>query len=226
MCPLENWLDDDLLQAIAEEINLSETAFFVSSVKGFNLRWFTPIKKVVLCGHVRLAKAHIIFESLGFTELVITFETRSGDLFVKKRGSLLQMDFPANKLTACEISEGLVQGFGVRPIEVLAGNDYMVVFDSEAQLVLRGVIVIAPGTDVDFVSRFFATKIGIPEDPVTGAAHCKLAPYWAGKLGKNTLSARQVSKRGGNLACEVKNDRVVLSRSAVTFMEAEIAYYT
>ncbi|WP_431065879.1 PhzF family phenazine biosynthesis protein [Methylotuvimicrobium sp.] len=111
MCPLKNWLDDDLLQAIAEEINLSETAFFVPSAKGFNLRWFTPIKKVVLCGHASLAKAHIIFESLGFTELVITFETRSGDLFVKKRGSLLQMDFPANKLTACEISEALVQCF-------------------------------------------------------------------------------------------------------------------
>ena len=231
VCPLESWLDDDLLQAIAEENNLSETAFFVPSAKGFSLRWFTPVKEVDLCGHATLATAHIIFESLGFTESVITFETRSGDLFVKKQGRLLQMDFPAYKLTACEIPETLVQGLGVRPIEVLA------VFDSEAtvraitpnyvllgQLDLRGVIVTAPGTDVDFVSRFFAPKIGIPEDPVTGAAHCKLAPYWAGKLGKNTLTARQVSKRGGNLACEVKIDRVVLSGSAVTFMEAEIAF--
>jgi len=237
VCPLEKWLDDDLLQAIAEENNLSETAFFVPSAKGFSLRWFTPFKEVDLCGHATLATAHIIYESLGFTGTVISFETRSGDLFVKKQGSVLQMDFPAYKLTACEIPETLVQGLGVRPIEVLADDDYLAVFDSEATvraitpnhallglLDLRGVIVTAPGADVDFVSRFFAPKIGIPEDPVTGAAHCKLAPYWAGKLGKNTLSARQVSKRGGNLACEVKNDRVVLSGSAVTFMEAEIAF--
>ena len=237
VCPLEKWLDDDLLQAIAEENNLSETAFFVPSAKGFSLRWFTPFKEVDLCGHATLATAHIIYESLGFTGTVITFETRSGDLFVKKQGSVLQMDFPAYKLTACEIPETLVQGLGVRPIEVLADDDYLAVFDSEATvraitpnhallglLDLRGVIVTAPGADVDFVSRFFAPKIGIPEDPVTGAAHCKLAPYWAGKLGKNTLSARQVSKRGGNLACEVRTDRVVLSGSAVTFMEAEIAF--
>jgi PhzF family phenazine biosynthesis protein len=235
VCPLEKWLDDDLLQAIAEENNLSETAFFVPSAKGFHLRWFTPLKEVDLCGHATLATAHIIFESLGFTESVITFETRSGDLFVQKQAGLLQMDFPANKLTLCEISDTLVQGLGVRPVEVLADDDYLAVFDSEAtvraitpnqallsQLDLRGVIVTAPGADVDFVSRFFAPKIGIPEDPVTGAAHCKLAPYWAGKLGKNTLSARQISKRGGNLICEVKTDRVILSGNAVTFMAAEI----
>jgi PhzF family phenazine biosynthesis protein len=216
---------------------LSETAFFVPNAKGFNLRWFTPVKEVDLCGHATLATAHVIFEALGFTESVITFETRSGDLFVKKQGNLLQMDFPAYKLTTCEIPEALVQGLGVRPIEVLADDDYLAVFDSEAtiraitpnhallgQLNLRGVIVTAPGTDVDFVSRFFAPKIGIPEDPVTGAAHCKLAPYWAGKLGKNILFARQVSKRGGSLVCEVRADRVVLSGSAVTFMEAEIAF--
>src|SRR5690606_789536 len=232
---LEKWLDDDLLQAIAEENNLSETAFFVPSAKGFHLRWFTPLNEVDLCGHATLATAHIIFESLGFTESVITFETRSGDLFVQKQAGLLQMDFPANKLTLCEISDTLVQGLGVRPVEVLADDDYLAVFDREAtvraitpnqallsQLDLRGVIVTAPGADVDFVSRFFAPKIGIPEDPVTGAAHCKLAPYWAGKLGKHTLSARQISKRGGNLICEVKTDRVVLSGNAVTFMAAEI----
>lgn len=235
--PLESWLNDDLLQAIAEENHLSETAFFVPSTKGFSLRWFTPIKEVDLCGHATLAAAHVIFEFLGFAESVITFETRSGDLRVKKQGNSLQMDFPAYKLSTCEIPEILIQGLGVRPIELLADNDYLAVFDSEATvraikpnhallelLELRGVIVTAPGTDVDFVSRFFAPKIGIPEDPVTGAAHCKLAPYWAEKLGKNTLSARQVSKRGGNLACEVKADRVILSGSAVTFMEAEIAF--
>ncbi|ALP54142.1 isomerase [Candidatus Tenderia electrophaga] len=237
VCPLENWLDDNLLQAIAAENNLSETAFFVRSAKGYNLRWFTPVNEVDLCGHATLAAAHVIFEFLSFTESVITFETRSGDLFVKKQGCLLQLDFPAYKLTACEIPETLVQALGVRPIEVLADDDYLAVFDSEAtvraitpnyallnQLDLRGVIVTAPGNDVDFVSRFFAPKIGIPEDPVTGAAHCTLAPYWAAKLGKNTLHATQVSKRGGKLTCEVKKDRVLLSGSAVTFMEADIVF--
>jgi PhzF family phenazine biosynthesis protein len=216
---------------------LSETAFFVPSAKGFNLRWFTPVKEVDLCGHATLATAHVIFEALGFPGSVITFEMRSGDLFVRKQGSLLQMDFPAYSLSACEISDALVQGLGVRPIEVLAGVDYLAVFDSEATvraimpnhallclLDLHGVIVTAPGTDVDFVSRFFAPRLGIPEDPVTGAAHCMLAPYWAAKLGRNTLSARQVSRRGGILGCEVTADRVVLSGSAVTFMEAEIAF--
>lgn len=237
VCPLESWLDDDLLQSIAEENNLSETEFFVPTAKGFSLRWFTPTQEVELCGHATLATAHVIFESLGFSESVITFETLSGDLFVKKHGSVLQMDFPASRLTARDISEDLVKALGVSPVEVLTHNDYVAVFDSEAivrniapdqallsLLDLRGVIVTAPGSEVDFVSRFFAPKVGIPEDLVTGAAHCKLAPYWAEKLGKNSLSARQVSKRGGNVECVVKDDRVLLSGNAVTFMKAEITF--
>ncbi|MBN47038.1 MULTISPECIES: PhzF family phenazine biosynthesis protein [unclassified Methylophaga] len=237
VCPLEYWLEDELLQSIAEENNLSETAFFVPSAKGFSLRWFTPTKEVELCGHATLATAHVIFESLGFSESSIAFETLSGDLFVKKHGDCLQMDFPASPLTSCDISEALVNALGVRPEEVWADNDYVAVFENEAtirniipdqallgSLDLRGVIVTAPGGEVDFVSRFFAPKVGIPEDPVTGAAHCKLAPYWAGRLSKNRLTARQISKRGGNVECEVKNDRVLLSGSAVTFMEAEINF--
>lgn len=237
VCPLDNWLDDGLLQAIAEENNLSETAFFVPSAKGFDLRWFTPVREVDLCGHATLATAHVIFEILGYAESTITFGTRSGDLIVKKQGNLLQMDFPARPPTSCEISETLLQGIGVRPIEVLAADDYIAVLDSEAavraitpnhallnQLDLRGVIATAPGFDVDFVSRFFAPKFGVPEDPVTGSAHCELAPYWASKLGKNTLSAKQVSKRGGTLTCEVLGNRVLLTGGAVTFMEAEIAF--
>ncbi len=237
VCPLESWLDDGILQAIAEENNLSETAFFVPSEKGFELRWFTPVKEVDLCGHATLASAHVIFEILGYTKLTITFETRSGDLFVERHGKLLKMDFPARPPAPCMLSEILLKGLGQRPVEVLAANDYMAVFDSEAtvraitpdqsllsQLDLRGVIATARGTDVDFVSRFFAPKSGIPEDPVTGSAHCTLAPYWANKLGKNILSARQVSKRGGNIACEVNSGRVMLSGYAVTFMEAEIAF--
>jgi PhzF family phenazine biosynthesis protein len=237
VCPLESWLDDRVLQAIAEENNLSETAFFVPSDKGFKLRWFTPVNEVDLCGHATLATAHVIFEHLGYSKPAITFETRSGELFVEKKRGALEMNFPARPPTSRKISEILAQGLGQRPIEVLAADDYMAVFNCEAtvraitpnqalleQLDLRGVIVTAPGTDVDFVSRFFAPKLGVPEDPVCGSAHCELAPYWANKLGKNPLTAKQVSKRGGNINCEVKADRVFLSGGAVTFMEAEIAF--
>lgn len=235
--PLSSWPDDSLLQAIAEENNLSETAFFVSSEKGFKLRWFTPVKEIDLCGHATLATAHVIFEILGYSKQVITFETRSGELFVEKKGKRLEMNFPACPPTPHEISETLTKGLGQRPIEVLAADDYLALYDSEAivraitpnqvllcQLDLRGVIITAPGTDVDFVSRFFAPKFGIPEDPVTGSAHCTLAPYWANKLGKKILTARQVSRRGGNIICEVKTDRVLISGCAVTFMEAEISF--
>jgi PhzF family phenazine biosynthesis protein len=237
VCPLESWLDDSLLQSIAEENNLSETAFFVPSENGFKLRWFTPVNEVDLCGHATLATAHVIFEILGYSKQAITFETRSGKLFVEKKGKSLEMNFPACPPAPREISETLAEGLGQRPIEVLAADDYMAVFDNETtvraitpnqtllgQLDLRGVIITAPGTDVDFVSRFFAPKLGVPEDPVCGSAHCELAPYWANKLGKNILTAKQVSKRGGNITCEVKADRVFLSGRAVTFMEGEIAF--
>ena len=237
VCPLDSWLDDGLMQAIAEENNLSETAFFVPSDKGFALRWFTPVKEVDLCGHATLATAHIIFEKLGYAKPVITFETRSGDLFVSRKGTQLEMDFPACPLVPCALPAMLAEGLGQRPLEVLAADDYVAVFDSEATvraitpnqallalLDLRCVVITAPGAEVDFVSRVFGPKFGIPEDPVTGSSHCELAPYWAAKLGKTTLSARQVSRRGGNLTCEVKADRVRLTGSAVTFMEADIAF--
>jgi len=237
VCLLDSWLDDSLLQAIAQENNLSETAFFVPAPTGFELRWFTPVDEVDLCGHATLATAYVIFEKLGYDKAVIAFATRSGDLFVKRRGDRLQMDFPACPPAACGIPETLVRGLGgARPIEVLADADYMAVFANEAairairpdhtllsQLDLRGVIITAPGDDVDFVSRFFAPRLGVPEDPVTGSAHCELAPYWAGRLGKNTLSAKQLSRRGGNLACEVSGERVLISGSAVMFMQAEIS---
>lgn len=236
VCPLESWLDDDLLHAIAAENNLSETAFFVPSDKGYTLRWFTPVKEVDLCGHATLAAAHVLYEKLGYAREVITFATRSGDLYVKKKGQQFEMDFPASTPAPCTFPDLLVEGLGCRPLEVLAADDYLAVFDSEAtvraivpnqallsQLDLRCVVITAPGTEVDFVSRVFGPKFGISEDPVTGSAHCELAPYWAKKLGKNRLSARQVSKRGGNLLCEVKADRVLLTGHAVTFMEADIS---
>lgn len=234
--PLSSWLEDSVLQAIAEENNLSETAFFVESGTGFKLRWFTPVKEVDLCGHATLATAHVIFNILGFPRPIITFETRSGELLVAKRGDHLEMDFPSSPPRPCAPSEALVRGLGQTPVEILASEDYLVALDSEesvraivpdqgllAKLDLRGVIVTAPGADVDFVSRFFGPKYGIPEDPVTGSAHCALTPYWAGRLGKNNLRAKQVSKRGGTLACELRGDRVLLSGQAVTFMEAEIS---
>lgn len=235
VCPLASWLSDEILQAIAQENNLSETAFFVPSDNGFELRWFTPVKEVDLCGHATLATAHILFEALGYPRQAITFKTRRGELIVEQKGKLLEMDFPAYPPMPHKLCETLITGLGQRPIEILIADDYLAVFDSEAtihaitpnltllcELDLRGVIITAPGTDVDFVSRFFAPKFGIPEDPVTGSAHCALAPFWAEKLGKSILTARQLSKRGGDITCEMKADRVLLSGSAVTYMEAEI----
>ncbi len=238
VCPLEHWLDDGLLQAIAEENNLSETAFFVPSARGFELRWFTPVKEIDLCGHATLASAHVLFEILGHTKPMATFETKSGDLFVRKNGALIEMDFPANPPVACNaVPELLRASLSRTPTEVLVADVYVAVFDSEtavrsirpdhsllSHLDLRAVIVTAPGEDVDFVSRYFSPKMGIPEDPVTGAAHCKLAPYWAKRLGKERLTARQVSRRGGELICEMKNDRVLISGAAVTVMETRLSF--
>ena len=234
--PLASWLDDAVLQAIAEENNLAETAFFVPSAKGFHLRWFTPTTEVDLCGHATLATAHVLFEHLGHAELAITFETRSGDLVVQRQGKRLVMDFPTRPPSSCTPPEPLLKGLGQPPVDVLAADDYVVVFDSEAvirsirpdygqlcTIDLRGVIVTAPGQEVDFVSRFFAPKYGIPEDPVTGSAHCALAPYWALRLGTTTLKAKQLSKRGGEVWCELHGNRVMLCGRAVTFLEAEFA---
>lgn len=251
--PLPSWPDDVLLQAIAQENNLSETAFFVplgdgsadgplgggsvsGSGDGFHLRWFTPVAEVDLCGHATLATAYVIFEKLGHLGDVVAFDTLSGRLLVAKKGTMLEMDFPARPPKPCSESAILSEALGRDPIETLASRDYMAVFDSEASvrsiepdhaLLLQldrdgGVIVTAPGDDVDFVSRFFAPKFGIPEDPVTGSAHCTLAPYWAERLGKNPLAAKQVSKRGGSLTCEVRDGRVLIAGRAVMFMEAEL----
>jgi len=235
VCPLEHWLDDALLQAIAEENNLSETAFFVPGQQGFELRWFTPVSEVDLCGHATLASAHVLFESLGYSEPVIQFQTRSGPLTVEKTDQGLAMDFPASIPKPAETPAALEKGLGRRPLEVLAAEDYLAVFEDESAvrglqpgftllgtLDLRGVIVTAPGQGTDFVSRFFAPKYGIPEDPVTGSAHCQLAPFWAGRLGKPALEARQVSRRGGRLQCRLSGSRIILVGSAVTFLEGMI----
>lgn len=234
VCPLEAWPDDALLQRIAEENNLSETAYFVPDGDGFALRWFTPVREVDLCGHATLASAHVLFDILGYAAARVRFATRSGDLFVRRGADgLLTMDFPVSRPRPCAPPPALLAGLGVQPLEVLAAEDYIAVLDSEAavrgvapdqarlaELDLRGVIVTARGTEADFVSRFFGPKYGIPEDPVTGSAHCALAPYWAARLGRDRLRARQVSRRGGNVLCELDGERVLLSGRAVTFMHA------
>lgn len=235
VCPLEHWLRDEVLQAIAEENHLSETAFFVPAGRAFELRWFTPLAEVDLCGHATLASAHVLFAILGYPESLIRFMTRSGELTVERRIDALAMDFPARPPAPCPVPELLAEALGAKPQEVLAADDYVAVYDSEAairalepdmsklqKLDRRGVCVTSRGLDVDFVSRFFAPRVGVPEDPVTGSAHCELTPYWAGRLGRSDLRARQVSRRGGELSCRLNGQRVTLEGRAVTFMQGEI----
>ena len=235
VCPLESWLADGLMQAIAAENNLSETAFFVPAGNGFELRWFTPVKEVDLCGHATLATAHVLYNHLGYEHPRIVFSTRSGDLRVARSGDGLTMDFPARRTKLCVMQDALEKALGKKPKALYSADDYMAVFSSEAEvralqpdmaalrgLDLRGVIATAPGDDVDFVSRFFAPGAGIPEDPVTGSAHCTLTPFWSRQLGKSRLSARQISARGGDLLCELRDDRVFISGTATTFLEGVI----
>jgi PhzF family phenazine biosynthesis protein len=236
VCPLENWLDDSLMQAIAMENNLSETAFFVPLQENYHIRWFTPVAEVDLCGHATLASAYSIFTYLDRSKNEVTFHSRSGPLSVSKQGDLLAMDFPSQPPSPCDPSPLLVEALGTKPVEVLSSEDYFVVLRSEKEIRnlqpdmgllgkvdLRGVIVTANGMHVDFVSRFFAPKYGVNEDPVTGSAHCALIPYWSKRLGKNDLEALQVSKRGGELFCRDKGDRVAIAGRAVSYMEGVIA---
>jgi PhzF family phenazine biosynthesis protein len=235
VCPLDRWPSDTDLQAIAEENNLSETAFYVPADAGFHLRWFTPKAEVDLCGHATLATAFVIFNFSDYADDTVKFETRSGELVVSKNNELLVMDFPSQPAKPCATPPLLVEGLGKTPIEVLSSEDYMAVLENEddvaalkpnfntlSKLDLRGVMVTAKGKDVDFVSRFFAPRYGINEDPVTGSAHCALTPYWADRLNKTKLSARQVSKRSGYIECELKGSRVFLSGKAVKYMEGKI----
>jgi predicted PhzF superfamily epimerase YddE/YHI9 len=233
--PLDTWLPDATLQAIAQENNLSETAFFVKEGAGWRLRWFTPAQEVDLCGHATLAAAHVLFHHLARGLGRVEFSSRSGPLGVTREGAWLVMDFPSRPPRAFTPPLELAQALGASPREVLASRDWVAVFDSEAQVralrpdlaLLAGldtfaVTVTAPGEDVDFVSRFFAPRVGVPEDPVTGSAHCSLVPYWAKRLGKTRLMARQVSARGGELRCEERGERVHLAGRAVLYLEGVI----
>ena len=235
VCALERWLPDPLLQAIAEENNLAETAFFVPEGDAFRLRWFTPVKEVELCGHATLASAAVLYDRLGYGGPEVRFATRSGELRVRQSGGGLCMTFPALAPAACGTPAALVSGLGLAPEETLAALDYIAVYASEeeiraivpdgtelSRLDRRGVVATAPGEHADFVSRFFAPKSGIPEDPVTGSAHCELAPFWGKRLGRTRLEARQLSARGGKLTCELAGAHVLLTGNAVHYMTATI----
>ena len=235
VCPLDSWLPEKQMQSIAMENNLSETAFFVQSGKEFKLRWFTPVSEVKLCGHATLASAHVLFCHLGYQKEKIVFSTKSGILKVKKFGSAYKMDFPVIRQKANKAPDELIRALGQKPDEVYGADDYLVVFKNEAivaglkpdysvlkKIPKRGVIVTAKGESCDFVSRFFVPKLGINEDPVTGSAHCQLTPFWAERLGKTKLFARQISKRGGSIACEMKGERVFLDGRAITFLQGDI----
>ena len=236
VCPLEQWLPDGLMQKIAAENNLSETAFFVPQADGYQLRWFTPTTEVDLCGHATLASAFVIAHILKPRIRRIAFTSKSGPLAVDVDGDLIRLDFPADPPRPVAAPPDLEQALGIKPREVLAARiKYLLVVASEAevrglspdmnalaQLKHQGVIVSALGGDCDFVSRFFAPKLGVPEDPVTGSAHCVLVPYWALRLGKNKLHARQLSARGGELFCEAHGERVWLSGRAVKYLEGII----
>jgi len=218
------------MQKIAASNNLSETAFFVPKDDHYELRWFTPKIEVDLCGHATLASAYVLFEHLDYEGESIIFRTQSGDLSVRKSESSFVMDFPSRPATQIDPPSHLKKGFSIQFENAYKSRDYLVVFDCEEsvrnlrpnfaeleQLDCTGIIVTAPGDEVDFVSRFFAPQAGILEDPVTGSAHCTLAPYWADRLGKTDLSARQVSARGGEIACRVVDDRVLIGGRAVLY---------
>ena len=237
ICPLTEWLPDDVMQKIAIENNLAETAFFVKTDNGYKLRWFTPEYEIDLCGHATLASAHILFSELGYTGDAIHFETvKAGILHVTRDADKYTMDFPSRPPIHIDAPVGLTEALSEKePVEVLRSRDYFIVYESEddirdispdffalSKMDTVGVIVTAPGKNVDFVSRFFAPGAGIPEDPVTGSAHCNLIPYWAKKLGKNKLHAYQLSARKGELWCELKGERVLMSGKAVSYLKGTI----
>jgi predicted PhzF superfamily epimerase YddE/YHI9 len=235
--PLTQWPGDDVMQKIAVENGLAETAFFVP-VGGdrHHLRWFTPGAEVDLCGHATLATAFVIFTQLGSSAARLTFDTRSGPLHVARcADGKLELDFPSRPAIPATPPSALLEGLGAAPVHYAQAQANLAVFTSAADVrALRpdfaalatleqyGTIVTAPGDDCDFVSRFFAPRVGVPEDPVTGSAHCVLTPYWAERLGKNKLHARQLSARGGQLWCELAGDRVKMAGHAVLYLHGEI----
>lgn len=236
VCPLEEWLPTEKMQNIALENNLSETAFFVINGSHYDIRWFTPSYEIDLCGHATLASAYVIFECLKLeTEMVEFHSHKSGGLSVEKKGEVFTLDFPSRPLSSCEAPAGLTEAIGKQPKEILKARDYFLVYENEREVLdispdfsallkidAHGFIITAPGYSSDFVSRFFAPEVGVFEDPVTGSSHCNLIPFWAERLGKDKLFAKQVSARGGELFCELKGDRVKIGGNASLYMKGEI----
>lgn len=237
VCPLNKWLNDDLMQKIAMENNLAETAFFVRQKDNYDIRWFTPKVEVDLCGHATLASAFVLFNFENHKDDIIHFNTlKSGILNVKKNGDLLTMDFPSDHIKQIELTDEIASAFNIKPISVFKGKtDLLLEFDNEEDIInlnpdfnivsgldARGIIVTAPGKDSDFVSRFFAPQVGVNEDPVTGSAHTTLTPFWSDKLGKNELTAIQLSERKGYLTCKYLGNRVEISGKCRLYLEGEI----
>ena len=238
VCPLDAWLDEATMQAIAAENNLSETAFMVPDGAGYGLRWFTPNVEVDLCGHATLAAAFVVFEDLRPGTDSVAFETKSGQLTVTREGEALVMDFPAQPASPASLPPVLATALGAEPAAVLAGADWIAVFEGADEVAdlqpdqalltaldRRGVVATAPGAsgDADYVLRFFAPKNAVPEDPVTGNVQTALAPYWAARLGKRRLAVRQLSARGGRMICEDRGERVSIAGRAVLYMDATIS---
>lgn len=236
VCPLNEWIADDLMQSIAAETNLADTTFYVPNGNGFDIRWFTPKVEVALCGHATLATAHVLFTHENYKGSEIVFQSKSGELRVTRNNDWYTLNFPEDTLTETEVTAVLTAGFNHKPIKAYKGKtDYILVFDNESQIKTmqpdfdkiakeecRGIIVTAKGNEVDFVSRFFGPQSGLPEDPVTGSAHTSLTPYWASVSGKTDFTAKQLSARGGFLKCTLNGNRVLISGQAKTFMQGEI----
>ena len=235
--PLEEWLSDKILQQIATENNLSETAFFVIKQDFIELRWFTPVDEVNLCGHATLATAFVLFEELNYPHKIIHFSSKSGILKVKKEDHLIQLNFPLDQLQKLEMS-AYSKLFNTKPVEAWKGKeDILLVFKTEEEVrdlkpnlkkisktACRGVIATSKGENVDFVSRFFTPQLGINEDPVTGSAHTTLAPFWNMKNNKKDFHARQISNRGGELFCKIKDNRVLIAGQAICYMKGKITF--
>ena len=233
--PLEEWITSKLMQKIAMENNLSETAFIVKAGHDYEIRWFTPVCEVDLCGHATLASAYLVLYSLEPNKDEVIFSSKSGNLNVKKEDGLLAINLPSAQNKKTDIPEILSDALGKQPLEVYESDDLMAVFENEAdiknlnpdfiklkEIDTRGIIVTAPGEHVDFVSRFFAPAVGINEDPVTGSAHTKLVPFWSSKTGKNELNADQLSQRTGKLICRNNKDYVQLLGNAKIYLKGEI----
>jgi len=237
VCPLESWLPFDVMQQVAMENCVAETAFIVPVDQDFEIRWFTPEIEMDLCGHATLAAAHVLTKHLGYPLSPIRFWSNSGELLVTIEKDLLTLNFPSRMPEFTEAPQIILDGINQKPVEVLKSRDYVLVFESEEiirklepnQIILNqinldpgGIIVTAPGMEVDFVSRFFTPQASIFEDPVTGSAHCSLIPYWAKKLGKNEMVALQLSPRGGILFCKDMGERVLIAGKAVTYLVGSI----